>query len=51
MRNWVNLTYSLAWVSVVTECLEQRALTKSTDKGLFNSIWKKFRKGLSEDIL
>ena len=46
----MNLTYSLLWVSVIAECLEKRALTKSTNKDVFNSILKEFRKGLSEDI-
>ena len=32
MRNWVNLTYSLASVSVIAECLEKKTLTKSTNK-------------------
>ena len=51
MRNWVNLTYSLARVSVIAECLEKRTLTKSTNKDVFNSILKKeLRKGLSEDF-
>ena len=50
MRNWENLIYSLAWVSVIVECLEKRALTKSTYKDVFSSILKESRKGLSEDI-
>ena len=37
-------------VSVIAECLEKRALTKWTNKDIFNSILKEFRKGLSEDI-
>ena len=50
MGNWVNLTYSLAWVLVITECLEKRTLTKWTNKDVFHSILKEFRKGLSGDI-
>ena len=50
MRNWANLTYSLAWVSVIAECLEKRTLTKPTNKDVFHSILKEIRKGLSEDI-
>ena len=50
MKNWLNLTYSLAWVLVISECLEKKALTKLTDKNVFNSVLKGFRKGLSEDI-
>ena len=50
MRNLVNLTYPLAWVSVIGECLEKRAITKSTNKDVFNSVLKEFRKRLSEDI-
>ena len=37
-------------VSVIAECLEKRPLTKWTNKDVFNSILKEFRKGLSEDI-
>ena len=33
-------------VSVIAECLEKRALTKWTNKDVFNSILR----GLSEDI-
>ena len=55
MAKWETLIYeflwnSLLWVSVIAECLEKRALTKSTNKDVFNSILKEFRKGLSEDI-
>ena len=46
----MNLTYSLTWVSVITKCLGERALTKSTNKDVFNSTLKEFRKGLSENV-
>ena len=50
MRNWLNLAYSLAWVSVIAECLEKKALTNQQAKMFFNSILKETRKGWSEDI-
>ena len=35
---------------MIAECLEKRALTKSTNKDVFNSVLEESRKGLSEDI-
>ena len=32
------------------ECLEKRAVTKSKNKEVLNSVLKEFRKGSSEDV-
>ena len=47
----INLLFSFTLrVSGIAKCLEKRALTKSTNNDVFNSILQEFRKGLSEDI-
>ena len=52
-RNWVNelnLLFSRSWSDDGFQLSQKRAPTKRTNKGVFNSILKEFRKGFSEDI-